>query len=182
MDLQVVNTVGSGDLGIEVDLKELTVAIAEVEYNPAKYPGAYVRLEGVRPLITVYRTGKYIITGSKSEEEVYSCRKRFLELLSDRGVLDTPVDKWFSMQNYVCTGELDQVQNLNALAIGLGLEYTEYEPEQFPGLVFRPDDHPVVILIFASGKVVVTGAKDIKVAIEAFNSLKKDLDALAECE
>jgi len=82
------------------------------------------------------------------------------------------------MQNYVCTGELDQVQNLNALAIGLGLDYTEYEPEQFPGLVFRPDDHPVVILIFASGKVVVTGAKDIDAAEEAAQSLKKYLDAL----
>ena len=178
MDLKVVNTVGSGDLGIEIDLNQLTFAIDEVEFDPNKYPGAYVRLRGVEPLITVYRTGKYIITGSKSEEEAYRCRKRFLKLFSDRGVLDTPGDKWFSMQNYVCTGELDQVQNLKALAIGLGLEYTEYEPEQFPGLVFRPDDHPVVILIFASGKVVVTGAKDIDAAEEAFQSLKEDLDAL----
>jgi TATA-box binding protein (TBP) (component of TFIID and TFIIIB) len=56
--------------------------------------------------------------------------------------------------------------------------YTEYEPEQFPGLVFWPDDHPVVILVFASGKVVVTGAKDINAAEEAFQSLKEDLDAL----
>ncbi|MFC7078184.1 TATA-box-binding protein [Haloarcula halophila] len=178
MDLEVVNAVGSGDLGIEIDLNRLTADFEEVEFDPDKYPGAYVRLEDVEPLITVYRTGKYIITGSTSEEEAYHCRRRFLELLSDRGVLDTPDDKWFSMQNYVCTGELDQVQNLNALAIGLGLEYTEYEPEQFPGLVFRPDDHPVVILIFASGKVVVTGAKDIDAAEEAFQSLKGDLDAL----
>jgi transcription initiation factor TFIID TATA-box-binding protein len=178
MDLEVVNTVGSGDLGIEIDLNQLTADLEEVEFDPDKYPGAYVRLEDVEPLITVYRTGKYIITESTSEEEAYDCRRRFLELLSDRGVLDTPDDKWFSMQNYVCTGELDQVQNLNALAIGLGLEYTEYEPEQFPGLVFRPDDHPVVILIFASGKMVVTGAKDIDAAEKAFQSSKGDLDAL----
>jgi transcription initiation factor TFIID TATA-box-binding protein len=178
MDLEVVNAVGSGDLGIEIDLHQLTADVEEVEFDPDKYPGAYVRLDAVEPLITVYRTGKYIITGSTSEEEAYSCRKRFLELLSDKGVLDTPDDNWFSMQNYVCTGELDQVQNLNALAIGLGLEYTEYEPEQFPGLVFRPDDHPVVILIFASGKVVVTGAKDLNLAEEAFQSLKDDLESL----
>lgn len=178
MDLEVVNAVGSGDLGIEIDLNQLTADVEGAEFDPHKYPGAYVRLGGVEPLVTVYRTGKYIITGSKSEEEAYSCRKQFLELLSDKRVLDTPDDKWFSMQNYVCTGELDQVQNLNALAIGLGLEYTEYEPEQFPGLVFRPDDHPVVILIFASGKVVVTGAKEINAAEKAFQSLKEDLDAL----
>ena len=178
MDLEIVNAVGSGDLGIEIDLHQLTADVEEVEFDPDKYPGAYVRLEEVEPLITVYRTGKYIITGSTSEEEAYSSRKRFLELLSDSGVLDTPEDNWFSMQNYVCTGDLDQVQNLNALAIGLGLELTEYEPEQFPGLVFRPDDHPVVILIFSSGKVVVTGAKDINVAKVAFQSLKEDLEAL----
>jgi transcription initiation factor TFIID TATA-box-binding protein len=178
MDLKVVNAVGSGDLGIEIDLNQLATDVEEVEFNPDKYPGAYVRLQEVEPLITAYRTGKYIITGSTSEEESYGCRKRFLELLSDRGVLDTPDDKWFSMQNYVCTGELDQVQNLNALAIGLGLGSTEYEPEQFPGLVYRPDDHPVVVLIFASGKVVVTGAMDIDAAEKAFQSLKEDLEAL----
>lgn len=178
MKLEVVNAVGSGDLGIEIDLNQLSADIGDVEFDPDQYPGAYVRLEEVEPLITVYRTGKYIITGSKSEEEAYSCRKQFLELLSDKKLLDTPDDKWFSMQNYVCTGELDQVQNLNALAIGLGLEYTEYEPEQFPGLVFRPENQPVVILIFASGKVVVTGAKDINTAEGAFMSLKEDLDAL----
>lgn len=179
MNLEVVNAVGSGDLGIEIDLNRLASDVKEVEFDPYKYPGAYVRLEGVGPLITVYRTGKYIITGSKSDEEAYSCRKQFLKLLTEAGVLNEPEDAWFSMQNYVCTGELDQVQNLNALAIGLGLEYTEYEPEQFPGLVFRSDDHPVVILIFASGKVVVTGAKDIDAAEEAFQSLKEDLDVLA---
>ena len=178
MDLTVVNVVGSGDLGIEIDLNQLATNIEEVEFDPHKYPGAYVRLGKEEPLITVYRTGKYIITGSKSRKEAYDCRTRFLVLLSDERVLDTPDDKWVSMQNYVCTGELDQVQNLNGLAIGLGLEYTEYEPEQFPGLVFRPDDNPVVILIFASGKVVVTGAKDIDTAEEAFQNLKGDLDAL----
>jgi len=178
MDLEVVNAVGSGDLGIEIDLSELSSEMEEVEFDPDKYPGAYVRLEGLTLLITVYRTGKYIITGAQSEEEANHSRKRFLDFLSERNVIGTPDDRWFSMQNYVCTGELDQVQNLNALAIGLGLEHTEYEPEQFPGLVFRPDDHPVVILIFASGKVVVTGAKDIDAAEEAFQSLKGDLDAL----
>ena len=178
MNLKIVNAIASGDLGIEIDLNQLTLGVEEVEFDPDKYPGAYVRLEEVEPLITVYRTGKYIITGSKSEEEAYSCRKQFLNLLSDKKALDTPDDQWFSMQNYVCTGELDQAQNLNALAIGLGLEYTEYEPEQFPGLVFRPETQPVVILIFASGKVVITGAKDINTAEEAFMSLKEDLDAL----
>ena len=178
MSLKVVNVVGSGDLGTEIDLNRLADDVKDIEFDPEKYPGAYLRLKGVEPLITIYRTGKYIVTGSESSEESYSCRKEFLKLLTEVGVLDTPNDEWFSMQNYVCTGELDQVQNLNSLAIGLGLEFTEYEPEQFPGLVFRPQNHSVVILIFGSGKVVLTGAKDTNEAEEAFQSLKEELDAL----
>ena len=178
MDLKIVNAVGSGDLGTEIELTRLAADIQGVKFDPDKYPGAYVRIEGVEPLITVYRTGKYIVTGSKSDEEAYSCRHQFLKLLSEEEVLDKPDDDWFSMQNYVCTGALDQVQNLNALAIGLWLESTEYEPEQFPGLVYRPENHPVVILIFASGKVVVTGAKELNQAEEAFQSLREELDAL----
>lgn len=178
MDLTVVNVVGSGDLGTEIDLNRLAADLKSIEFDPEKYPGAYLRLKGVEPLITIYRTGKYIITGSESGEEAYSCRKEFLKLLTEVGVLDIPDDEWFYMQNYVCTGELDQVQNLSALAIGLGLEFTEYEPEQFPGLVFRPQNHSVVILIFGSGKVVLTGAKDTNEAKEAFQSLKEELDAL----
>ncbi len=179
MDLKVVNAVGSGDLGIEIDLNQIAADIDRIEFDPDKYPGAYVRIAEVEPLITVYRTGKYIITGSKSKEEAYDCRNQFLNLLAGEGVLDTPDDDWFSMQNYVCTGELNQVHDLNALTISLGLEHTEYEPEQFPGLVYRPDNHPVVALIFASGKVVVTGAKDIDKAENAFQSLKQELDVSA---
>jgi transcription initiation factor TFIID TATA-box-binding protein len=129
MNLEIVNAVGSGDLGIEIDLDRLSSEIEEVEFDPDKYPGAYIRMKGTDLLITVYRTGKYIITGAQSEAEANSCRTRFLHLLSEENVIGTPDDRWFSMQNYVCTGELDQIQNLNALAISLGLEYTEYEPE-----------------------------------------------------
>jgi transcription initiation factor TFIID TATA-box-binding protein len=68
--------------------------------------------------------------------------------------------------------------NLSALAIGLGLEVTEYEPEQFPGLVFRPSDHDCVLLVFGSGKVIITGATSIPAADEAFDSLRKHIEDL----
>jgi len=93
MDLEVVNTVESGDLEIEIDLNQLSADMEEVEFDPDKYQSAYVRLGEGEPLITVYRTGKYIITGLTSEEEADSCRKRFLKLLSDKGVVETPDNK-----------------------------------------------------------------------------------------
>jgi transcription initiation factor TFIID TATA-box-binding protein len=72
----------------------------------------YLRFEEDAPLITVYRTGKFIITGADSEEESYSLRERFLNLFSDMDVIEESEDEWFTVQNYVCTGELNQNQYL----------------------------------------------------------------------
>jgi transcription initiation factor TFIID TATA-box-binding protein len=82
------------------------------------------------------------------------------------------------MQNFVCTADLDEPANLNALAIGLGLERTEYEPEQFPGLVYRPEDGDAVLLVFGSGKVVITGAKSVEQAEATFEDFREELATL----
>lgn len=175
--VKVVNVVASGALDVELDLERLADDIGEpvAQYNPDKYPGMYLRFEEDAPLITVYRTGKYIISGADTEEEPYLLRERFLTLLSDMGVIEQSEDEWFSIQNYVCIGELDETQNLNALAIGLGLEKTEYEPEQFPGLIYRPDSRDCVVLIFATGKVVITGASEFETAEQTFEELQVTL-------
>lgn len=175
--VKIVNVVASGSLGVELDLERLSsdVGTPVAEYDPEKYPGMYVRLNDDSPLITLYRTGKYIITGSDSEDESYSLRGEFLKFLSDLNVIKEPQDEGFSIQNYVCTAELGDSQNLNALAIGLGLENTEYEPEQFPGLVFRPPDRHCVILIFSNGQVVLTGVRDVEMAEATFKELQEEL-------
>lgn len=175
--VKIVNVVGSGALSVELDLDRLAADIGEpvAQYDPEKYPGMYIRFQDSAPLITVYRTGKFIVTGADSEEESYSLREEFLNLMSEMGVIEEPDDEWFSIQNYVCTGEIGDAQDLNALAIGLGLENTEYEPEQFPGLIYRPDSRNCVVLIFATGKVVLTGAKDLQAAEDAFDELQQEL-------
>ncbi|MCK4443187.1 MAG: TATA-box-binding protein, partial [Thermoplasmata archaeon] len=73
------------------------------------------------------------------------------------------------VQNIVASSDLETEINLNAIAISLGLEKVEYEPEQFPGLVYRLDDPKVVVLLFGSGKLVCTGARkpeDVERAVE----------------
>jgi transcription initiation factor TFIID TATA-box-binding protein len=146
--VDVVNVVSSGSLGIEFDLKVVTQKFGElVDYDPGKYPGAYFRFGESEPLITLYRTGKYIITGSSSEQEARRIRERFLSSPHKHGVLPEADDDWFSVQNYVCVGDLAESLNLNALAIGLDLESTEYEPEQFLGLIYRPPGADSVVLL-----------------------------------
>jgi len=174
--VDIVNIVSSGSLDLEIDLESLSDEIGPIaDYDPEKYPGMYLRFGADIPLITVYRTGKYIITGANSKEEAYTVRERFLNLLSDLGVIEHPDDDWFSIQNHVCTAEFDQSLNLNALTVELGLKQTEYEPEQFPGLIYRPNSDLGVVLVFATGRVVVTGCRSLQDAEDVFSDLKKTL-------
>lgn len=78
----------------------------------------------------------------------------------------------FTVQNIVSTGELGTTVDLNAAAIRLGLEETEYDPEQFPGLIYRPTEHSVVLFVFANGKVIITGAPDFETAETGFEHLR----------
>jgi len=168
---QIVNVVGSGVLSYEFDLEELSTEFgSEAEYDVENYPGMYLRFEG-RPTITIYRTGKFIIYGADNVDEIYSTRDFLLTQLSDLGAIESPEDSGFSIQNVVCTGELEGNQNLNAVTIELGLDRTEYEPEQFPGLIYRPETRDCVILIFGSGKVVLTGCESLDAAQRALDAL-----------
>jgi len=170
-DVQIVNVVGSGAVSSEFDLEELSSEIgSEAEYDPENYPGMYLRFEE-KPTITVYRTGKFIIYGADNVDEIYAARDFLLSQLADLGAIESPEDTGFSIQNVVCTGKLESEQNLNAVAIQLGLDRTEYEPEQFPGLIYRPEKHDCVILIFGSGKVVLTGCKSSDAAQRALDGL-----------
>lgn len=174
--VDIVNVVGSGSLTVELDLEQVADDIGPIaEYDPNKYPGAYLRFGEDIPLITFYRTGKYIVTGANSENEAYLIREQFLDLFADRGIIDTPDDEWFRIQNLVCTGELNHSLNLSALAVGLGLEWTEYEPEQFPGLIYRPPEADCVIMIFSSGRVVITGSSDLDAIESTFEALRNGI-------
>jgi transcription initiation factor TFIID TATA-box-binding protein len=177
-EVVIVNVVGSGAVSSEFDLEELSSEIgSEAEYDPENYPGMYLRFEG-KPTITVYRTGKFIIYGADNVDEIYETRDFLLLHLSNLGAIESPEDTGFSIQNVVCTGKLEGKQNLNSVAIQLGLDRTEYEPEQFPGLIYRPEEHNCVLLIFGSGKVVITGCKDLDTAQSALDDLGRTFSAI----
>lgn len=177
--VSVENVVASGSLGMELNLETVARELSDVvDYDPEKYPGAYFRLDDSAPLITVYRTGKYIITGAGSEEKASATRSEFLQLLTEHSVLPKAEDEWYKIQNYVCMEDIGQQLDLSVLAIGLGLKFTEYEPEQFPGLVYRPTKYDCVMLIFGSGKVIITGTKDIISAEEAVTGLLEQINTL----
>lgn len=116
-------------------------------------------------------------TGASSVDDLTTAVELTFEKLRGLG-LDVPEELDITVQNIVTSGDLETRLNLNAIAIGFGLEAVEYEPEQFPGLVYCPDDVDVVILLFGSGKLVITGGSqptDAEDAITAVQSRLADL-------
>lgn len=168
--LDVVNIVGSGELDVEIDLSVLAEDLPlEIVY--IKGPGLYFKFEEENPTVVVARTGKYIISGATSKKELQKTRSKVLDLLEKMCVTNRQEDLYFSIKNMVYTYEIEDNINLSSLAIHAGLENVEYEPEQFPGLIFRPPSIDSVALIFATGKIVITGVTNKSFATDTIESV-----------
>ena len=178
--MQTVSMMGSGNLGRELDLKTLVdkieSVVGRVDANFTSDSIVTLRMERHGPAYTVYRTGTFQIRESKSKEELKTAEDAFLDLLDE---IDVNVPKYeFEHVTSVFMDDIDRDVNLSALAVSLGLESIEYEPEQFPGLVCRPEEFECVLLVFCSGKVVITGGKSKKGAENALTFLKNHLDEI----
>lgn len=191
-DIEIANIVASGKLNLELELAPLAEDlrnldwIDEVEHSRRQGNRLLIQFAGEEVLGIVAPTGVYVFTGVDSYDEIETAKTLLFQAFSALGIIDSVelkdseiIDE-FRIQNVVCTTELSDHRNLDltALTTGLGLENTEYEPEQFPGLIFRPSDISCTILIFASGKVVITGVVDERAAQEAFLELRDEVDYL----
>jgi transcription initiation factor TFIID TATA-box-binding protein len=178
-ELRVVNIVGSGAFGQELDLAQLSNSLGNVaEYEPEIYPAMYLRLFGDDgPLSTIYRTGKFIVVGVDTEEELHEIKKRTTDKLNE--LIGNKLEvNWFDVQNIVYKGNIGKELDLNALTVDLGLTNTEFEPEQFPGLIYRSNSHGCVVLVFRSGNVIVTGTSSKTDAEAAYNYISDQIEEL----
>jgi transcription initiation factor TFIID TATA-box-binding protein len=156
--VRIENVVASTGIGSEIELDQLAMDLEGADYNPENFPGVVYRLQDPKAATLIFRSGKIVCTGAKSTADVHAACQRVFDDLRDLGV-EVDDDPEVIVQNIVASADLDDSLNLNAIAIGLGLENIEYEPEQFPGLVYRIDEPKVVALLFGSGKLVITGGK-----------------------
>jgi len=175
---KTVNVVGGGDLQQELDLQTLYEEIVanEIRYDPEYWPGLYIRFKHGSPAVMVFRTGKYNIAGADSTEELKDANKEFLSTIRELGL--TVNEPSFEIRNMVFLEKYDRELNLDPIAIKLGLENTEYEPEQFPGLLYRSSNFQGTFLIFRNGKVILTGSTSHEDATDAFEILSGQLDEI----
>ena len=179
--LEIQNVVASTGIEQEMDLQAVARDLDHADYDPEQFTGAVYRpAEHERATALIFRSGKIVCTGAKSVEGVHDAVHATFDDLRELGI---PVEEAseITVQNIVTSGDLEEPLNLNAIAIGLGLEAIEYEPEQFPGLVYRLDDPDVVVLLFGSGKLIITGAsvpEEAEAAVETIRARLTDLDLL----
>jgi len=178
VQIKIENIVASATLGKSIDLPTVAPALEGVEYNLEQFPGLVYKLKEPKTAALIFGSGKLVCTGAKSIED----SKKAVHIAVDKMRTkdpDIPTEFEIKIQNIVASANLKKTLNLEAVA--LGLENTEYEPEQFPGLVYRLPEPKVVLLLFGSGKVVCTGAKsfeDAQLGVEKTRERLKELDLL----
>ena len=154
--VSVVNVVASASVEQKMDLNEITKKFPETEYNPEQFPGLVFRLTKPKTATLIFRTGKMVCTGAKSEELAIAAVNTVVQKLR-KSKIKIKKDAIISVQNIVSSINLGGKIHLEKSA--RTLPRSMYEPEQFPGLIHRMLDPKTVMLVFASGKLVCTGAK-----------------------
>jgi len=174
--IEIVNVVASTKLAEAFDLLKIEAELEGAAYNKKKFPGLVYRVTAPKAAFLIFTSGKIVCTGSKSVEDVRAVINTLAKTLKSIGFENINLEPEIHVQNIVASADLKTDLNLNAVALGLGLENIEYEPEQFPGLVYRIKVPKVVVLIFSSGKLVITGGKSPEECEEGAQSVKTQLE------
>ena len=163
----------SATLNQRIDLNAVVKGYPGVEYRPEQFPGLVFRLKRPKTATLIFNSGKMVCTGAKSEKESKRAVMKVIRELKKSGIIIIGKPE-LKIQNIVASANLAGLIDLERSAYSLGR--TMYEPEQFPGLIYRMDEPKVVILLFASGKLVCTGAKKEEDVYEAVTKLHETLE------
>ncbi|MCE5297078.1 MAG: TATA-box-binding protein [Euryarchaeota archaeon] len=176
----IQNVVASANLGTELDLNVLALNLNGAEYEPQAFPGLIFRLKEPKTATLLFHSGKLVCTGAKTLEQVKLAIETVVKSVKEAGVTITGTPT-YEVQNIVASSDLGQPIDLTSVVISLGLERVEYEPEVFPGLVYRMSDPKVVFLLFGSGRLVCTGARkphDVEVSVDKLTEELRAADLL----
>ena len=154
---ELQNVVATFNLGVDhLDLRAIALEKPFIEYNPQKFAAATLRIRQPRTTALAFASGNMVCTGAKTELESRLAGRKYVRLLQKHGI---PVSfRTFKIQNIVASAEVPHPLKLLELSRSYG-PYVSYEPDLFPGLVFRTTAPKLVFLLFRSGKIVITGAK-----------------------
>ncbi len=173
LEITIQNVVASASLDQKFNLLDIEKTFSNVEYNPKRFPGLVFRIKRPKTATLIFSTGKMVCTGAKSEKLAKSAVNKVVRELRKGGivVLGKPV---IIIQNIVASANLHSKVDLETASDVM--DNVMYEPEQFPGLIYRMADPKTVLLVFTSGKIVCTGGKSEEIVHESVHKLYEVLD------
>ena len=171
--MTIQNVVASVTLRQSIDLDSIVRLFPETEYRPEQFPGLVFRLRNPKTAMLIFRSGKMVCTGSKSERQARKAVATIMDELRRKGIVIAGKPD-IQIQNIVASGGLGGSIDLEKTTYSL--KKTMYEPEQFPGLIYRLDEPKVVMLLFASGNFVCTGARNEEEVQRAVAKLQETLE------
>jgi len=178
--IKIENIVATVTLDQKLDLNAIARSVPNIEYDPEEFPGLILRLESPRLTALIFNSGKMVVTGAKSTQMLIKGFKHIMRIFVRHGIIIVGKPK-IQIQNIVASANLGVEIDLEKAAYLL--PNTMYEPEQFPGLIHRMKEPKVVLLIFSSGKMVITGAKseeDVQRAVYSIYEKLKELGCVRE--
>lgn len=171
-EIKIQNIVVSASLDKDIPLIKLAEALPNTEYNPEQFPGLVMRIKEPKTSALIFSSGKIVCTGAKSMSKVREAVKKIIQNV-EKIKVKVNRNPQIKVQNMVASGSIGIDLNLNSLA--MDLENTEYEPEQFPGLVYKLPGTKATFLLFSNGKIVCTGTRSESKLREAVDMLVKNL-------
>ena len=162
------NIVSTVNLGCKLDLKKIALHARNAEYNPKRFAAVIMRIREPRTTALIFSSGKMVCTGAKSEEMSRLAARKYARIVQKLGFDAKFLD--FKIQNMVGSCDVKFPIRLEGLVLTHS-QFSSYEPELFPGLIYRMVKPRIVLLIFVSGKVVLTGAKVRAEIYEAFDNI-----------
>ena len=166
--IQLQNVVATVNLSVTIDLEKLSVSLSNTEFNPRRFAAVIMRIREPRTTALVFKSGKMIITGAKNIDHSKRAAKKFIQIIQRVGF--NVVFRDYKVQNMTATCDMGFPIRLEGLVYAHSQQAT-YEPELFPGLVYKMTNPKIVFLVFVSGKVVATGAKSEEMIEEGFGNL-----------
>ena len=156
VEITVVNIVVSTALEEDIPLEKMAATLPNTEYNPEQFPGLVIRIKEPKTSALIFSSGKVVCTGARSMEKVEESIGQIIKALEKINI-KVKIKPIIKIQNIVASATVGMDLNLNSLA--MKPRNTEYEPEQFPGLVYKLLEAKATFLLFSNGKVVCTGTK-----------------------
>ncbi|XP_065883449.1 uncharacterized protein [Dysidea avara] len=165
---QLQNIVSTVNLNCQLDLKKIALHARNAEYNPKRFAAVIMRIRDPRTTALIFSSGKMVCTGAKSEDFSRLAARKYARVIQKLGFPAKFTE--FKIQNMVGSCDVKFPIRLEGLVVQ-HQQFCSYEPELFPGLIYRMVKPRIVLLIFVSGKVVLTGAKERGEIYEAFENI-----------